>query len=197
MRFLPLAIALMLAFPFAAHGHSGGLDANGGHYDRKNGGYHYHRRVSAPKPKPKPPKTITFRDSIEQSKPSDPKSDGQIKRLMIQESLARYSGNCPCPYNVDRARRRCGKRSAYSKPGGASPLCYNSDVTQRMVDAYRTRFNVPEPPSEPGRFFLPFHDRKAEAALVKVEYGNIANMLAAHGYGPDKSVMTAKEMLGE
>lgn len=24
-------------------GHSGGLDKNGGHYDRQNGGYHYHR----------------------------------------------------------------------------------------------------------------------------------------------------------
>ena len=24
-------------------GHSGGLDRNGGHYDHKNGGYHYHR----------------------------------------------------------------------------------------------------------------------------------------------------------
>jgi len=23
--------------------HSGGLDANGGHYDHKNGTYHYHR----------------------------------------------------------------------------------------------------------------------------------------------------------
>ena len=23
--------------------HSGGLDKNGGHHDRKNGGYHYHR----------------------------------------------------------------------------------------------------------------------------------------------------------
>ncbi len=28
---------------FAALGHSGRTDANGGHYDRKNGGYHYHR----------------------------------------------------------------------------------------------------------------------------------------------------------
>lgn len=46
-----------------------------------------------------------------------------------------------------------------------------------------------------GRFFLPYHDRKAEAALVKVEYGDIANMLAAHGYGPDKSVVGAKELL--
>jgi hypothetical protein len=25
------------------YSHSGGLDANGGHHDRKNGGYHYHR----------------------------------------------------------------------------------------------------------------------------------------------------------
>ena len=24
-------------------GHSGGLDRNGGHYDRSNGTYHYHR----------------------------------------------------------------------------------------------------------------------------------------------------------
>ena len=49
--------------------------------------------------------------------------------------------------------------------------------------------------TKPGRFFLPYHDRKAEAALVKVEYGDIANMLAAHGYGPDKSVVKTKEML--
>ncbi len=28
-----------------AFGHGGGLDSNGGHNDRKNGGYHYHRRV--------------------------------------------------------------------------------------------------------------------------------------------------------
>ena len=49
--------------------------------------------------------------------------------------------------------------------------------------------------TKPGRVFLPFDDRKAEAALVKVQYGNIANMLAAHGYGPDKSVVMAKDTL--
>jgi hypothetical protein len=26
-----------------ARGHGGSLDSNGGHHDRKNGGYHYHR----------------------------------------------------------------------------------------------------------------------------------------------------------
>lgn len=66
-------------------------------------------------------------------------SDRQIKTILIQESLASYSGSCPCPESRDRAGRRCGGRSAYSRPGGASPLCYESDVTNQMVDDYRTR----------------------------------------------------------
>jgi hypothetical protein len=64
-------------------------------------------------------------------------TDQQIKQILIRESIARYSGSCPCPYNTDRAGRRCGGRSEYSRPGGAAPLCYESDVTQRMVDQYR------------------------------------------------------------
>ena len=42
-----------------------------------------------------------------------------------------------------------------------------------------------------GRLFLPYHDRKAEAALVKVAYGSIADMLAHHGFGPENSVVEA------
>jgi hypothetical protein len=42
-------------------------------------------------------------------------SDARIRELLIQQSIANYPGNCPCPYNVDRAGRRCGARSAYSK----------------------------------------------------------------------------------
>lgn len=34
------------------------------------------------------------------------------------------SGSCDCPYDTDSAGRRCGGRSAYSRPGGASPVCY-------------------------------------------------------------------------
>jgi hypothetical protein len=74
----------------------------------------------------------------QQSKKSD-KTDAEIRQEIITESIARYRGNCPCPYNVDRAGRRCGARSAYSRPGGASPICYDKDVTQRMVDDYRKR----------------------------------------------------------
>jgi hypothetical protein len=71
------------------------------------------------------------------SKPS--KSDAQIRDQIIKASVNGYSGSCPCPYNVDRAGKRCGRRSAYSRPAGASPLCYPEDVTQRMVDEYRKK----------------------------------------------------------
>lgn len=64
-------------------------------------------------------------------------SDVQIKRQIIEESIASYPGNCPCPYNVDRAGRSCGGRSAYSRPGGRSPKCYPSDVSAAEVAAYR------------------------------------------------------------
>jgi hypothetical protein len=56
--------------------------------------------------------------------------DGEVQRA-IRQSIAAYSGSCPCPYSVDRAGRRCGGRSAYSRPGGAAPLCYPADVRGR------------------------------------------------------------------
>jgi|SRR5688572_22036496 hypothetical protein len=65
------------------------------------------------------------------------KTDAQIKREIIQQSIASYSGSCPCPFNADRAGRRCGARSAYSRPGGAAPVCFAEDITQKMVENYR------------------------------------------------------------
>src|ERR1700685_1626802 len=68
------------------------------------------------------------------------KTDAEIKRAIITESIDSYRasrGNCPCPYNTDRAGHSCGRRSAYSRPGGAAPICYERDVTQKMVDDYR------------------------------------------------------------
>jgi hypothetical protein len=66
-------------------------------------------------------------------------SDAAIKQRIIRQSIASYPGSCPCPYNVDRGGRRCGARSAYSRPGGYAPLCYASDVTPAMVRAARGR----------------------------------------------------------
>ncbi len=64
-------------------------------------------------------------------------SDDQIRQQVVKESIASYPGTCACPYSVMRNGRRCGRRSAYSKPGGYAPLCYPSDVTEEMLRHYR------------------------------------------------------------
>lgn len=64
-------------------------------------------------------------------------TSAQIALILMTQSQSRYSGSCPCPYYTDRAGRRCGGRSAYSRPGGASPLCYTSDVSMAMVEQFR------------------------------------------------------------
>jgi hypothetical protein len=66
-------------------------------------------------------------------------SDEQIRQALIARSIAMYSGNCPCPYNVDRAGRKCGRRSAYSRAGGKAPLCYPADITPEMIARFRKR----------------------------------------------------------
>src|SRR5213594_3877213 len=67
------------------------------------------------------------------------KTNAEIRQEIIKRSIASYKGTCPCPYSVDRAGRMCGRRSAYSKPGGASPICYEKDVTPKMMIDYRKR----------------------------------------------------------
>jgi hypothetical protein len=66
-------------------------------------------------------------------------SDAAIIKLIIAQSIASYPGSCPCPYNVDRGGRSCGRRSAWSKPGGYDPYCYPSDVPKALVEQYRER----------------------------------------------------------
>jgi hypothetical protein len=56
-----------------------------------------------------------------------------LKDQMIEESIARYPGNCPCPYNRDARGRRCGGRSAWARAGGYAPLCFPQDITSDMV----------------------------------------------------------------
>ena len=70
-------------------------------------------------------------------------SDAQVRRLVIQESLQSYSGSCPCPYNTDRAGHRCGARSAFSRPGGASPICYDNQISDEQVRQYRQTHRAP------------------------------------------------------
>jgi SH3-like domain-containing protein len=61
------------------------------------------------------------------------------RAAIIRQSIAGYAGSCPCPYNTDRAGRRCGDRSAWSRPGGYSPTCYDSDVSESRIQTYLAR----------------------------------------------------------
>lgn len=63
--------------------------------------------------------------------------DTKIKQEIIEQSIANYSGNCPCPYNTASNGSRCGKRSAYNRVGGDAPICYPEDVTEKMIQQYR------------------------------------------------------------
>ena len=60
-------------------------------------------------------------------------SEQQIKKQIIEESIASYPGRCPCPYNVTRNGSACGGRSAWSRQGGYAPICYEREVTKEMV----------------------------------------------------------------
>jgi hypothetical protein len=65
-----------------------------------------------------------------------------IAAIIIQVSRDQYhAGGRPCACPDDRARNGsdCGGRSAYSRPGGAAPLCYPTDVTAAMIESYRQR----------------------------------------------------------
>ena len=67
-------------------------------------------------------------------------TDDQVREQIIKDSIGSYNATghpCACPYQVDRAGHSCGRRSAYSRPGGAAPLCYPQDVTAGMVTDWR------------------------------------------------------------
>ena len=63
----------------------------------------------------------------------------QVKQAIIENSIASYPGPCACPYNTDRRGHACGRRSAYSRPGGYAPVCYPEQVTLDMVRDYRAQ----------------------------------------------------------
>jgi hypothetical protein len=81
------------------------------------------------------------RDEEIRKEPKVALTTAAIVAALIRESLTEYHSHapCACPYDHDRAGRSCGRRSAWSRPGGYSPLCYASDVTPNAIAAYRER----------------------------------------------------------
>jgi hypothetical protein len=51
--------------------------------------------------------------------------------VLIVSVVAFARGNCQCPDQVDRAGRRCGRRSAFCRPGGETPACGTSTEKER------------------------------------------------------------------
>lgn len=95
-------IILLLAIGFAAPvmGHGGGLDANGCHHDRKNGGYHCHRGPSLSAPVSSPARASTVRRASSSSKSSAPTllaspagRTGDARVLTIQKILLHLGYN--------------------------------------------------------------------------------------------------------
>lgn len=74
------------------------------------------------------------------------RSDAEIRRILIRESIDDYDGNCPCPYFTDSIGRSCGRRSAWSRAGGESPYCYPRDVPPEAVEAWRQANEAAEAP---------------------------------------------------
>jgi hypothetical protein len=85
--------------------------------------------------------------STAHDKPLDKKRIGEaaltaaaIAAIIVKTSRDQYYATghpCACPDDLMRNGRACGGRSAYSRPGGAAPLCYPTDVTAAMIESYR------------------------------------------------------------
>lgn len=69
--------------------------------------------VEPQKPKPAPP-----------SLPVPQIARATPQARMFEPARAPLVGTCDCPYDLMRNGRACGGRSAYSRPGGRSPVCY-------------------------------------------------------------------------
>jgi hypothetical protein len=73
-------------------------------------------------------------------------NDAQIVAAIIRQSRNAYYATghpCACPYDRARNGSSCGGRSAYSRPGGAEPLCFPNDVTSAAVAEWKAHHSEP------------------------------------------------------
>ncbi|MBL1208206.1 CHAT domain-containing protein [Geminocystis sp. GBBB08] len=51
-----------------------------------------------------------------------------IKKPLLARPIRKpLKNSCECPYDIDGMGRQCGNKSAYSRPGGTTPVCYIGD----------------------------------------------------------------------
>ena len=72
-------------------------------------------------------------------------SDADIREQIVKDSIANYKGICPCPYSIHPDGTQCGYRSAFHKNSPAKPICYEINVTLKMVEEYRAKETAKQP----------------------------------------------------
>ena len=104
-----------------------------------------------PQPAPSPSPTPNAKTSQPSAAPPHPDAKRKaevaltaaaIAAIIVKASRDQYYATghpCACPDDLMRNGRACGGRSSYSRPGGAAPLCYPTDVTAEMIELYRRR----------------------------------------------------------
>lgn len=98
--------------------------------------------IASPAPPPAKQAPPTKQTQPEKKKAEALLTAAAIAAIIVQASRQAYYSSrrpCACPDDTMRNGRRCGGNSAYSKPGGAQPLCYPTDVTTAMITAYKAR----------------------------------------------------------
>ena len=85
----------------------------------------------APAPAANPSRPITAERSENKRKVEVALTAAAIAAIIVAASRDQYHATgrpCACPDDSARNGSACGGRSAYSRPGGAAPLCYPGDV---------------------------------------------------------------------
>ena len=66
-------------------------------------------------------------------------SDDDLRKRIIEESIARFGRDCPCPYSYAWNGRQCAGDSAYMKRTADAPYCYPQDVPPIEMRRFRER----------------------------------------------------------
>ena len=123
---------------------------------------------------PPPPPPLNFRNKASGGTIPLPGTD---EALRIQRT---WRNICNCPYNRKSNGHRCGATSAWSRPGGAEPLCYVEELpgyTGAQKESYAPNENrASVSPAKNEAFY--------SSAWCKTQGGN-ANATIADGTRPD------------
>lgn len=105
-------------------------------------------------------------------------TDQEIKQRVVEESVGLYlslygTESCPCP-GYQRPDGQPCNISAWQLPVRDRPICYTTEVTPQMVQAYRTR-------SEPG------YPRSSGIASQLVSHHPLSSMATTSGIDTAKN----------